>query len=209
MIGPAYWTDTITDPSLGPSCPAFDRIKIAGPWQYFNTTHIGKSGVAAIWQDNKNGACPLELFGAGKTSFDGLVYFPGDKLSQTEIGKTNYIEGAEYTTSLGITLTIPFAARAAVEVSFSSLSLGSASDDFAKIAEDIWADRQTIKLNDKRLLRLIYLALAQNYRITQEMLDDLRWLTSKDIDPVYCCIMGLDPKVLAGEVKISQSTASA
>ncbi len=199
-IGPAYWTDAITDASLGPACPAFERIRIAGPWQYFSCSHAGKSGVAATWADNKDGACPLSVFGEGRKSFDGLYYFPGTTPKQIDIGKRDYIDGIEYTTSLGVTLTIPLAAHAAVEVSFSSLELGGPSDEFAKMAEDIWANRDNIQIRDQRLLRLIFLAIAQNYRITQELLDDLRWLTSKDIDPIYCCIMGLDPKTLPDEV---------
>ncbi len=208
-IGPAYWTDTITDPSQGPLCDAFKRIHIAGPWQYFPVSHDGKNGIGAIWADNKEGACPLALFGKPRKSFDGLVYFPGEKIAQINLGKRDYIEGIEYATSRGITLTIPFASYAAVDVSFSSLSLGGPSDEFAQMAENIWENRSTILVRDPRLLRLIYLAIAQNYRVTQETLDDLNWVTSKDIDPIYCCIMGLDPKALADAEQTSPSTASA
>ncbi len=199
MIGPAYWTDAITDAAQGPSCKAFERLKIAGPWQFFNSFHNGAKGVAAIWKENIDGACPLSSFGEGRKSFDGLIYFPGVTPNQMDIGKRDFIDGIEYITSLGITLTIPLAAHASVEVSFSDLELGGPSDEFAKMAEDVWSCRNDIKVRDKRLLRLIFLAIAQNYRVTQETLDDLRWLTSKDIDPIYCCIMGLDPKALPDE----------
>ncbi len=200
MIGPAYWTDSITDAAQGPTCKAFERIKIAGPWQFFGALNEGVKGVAAIWKDNTDGACPLASLGKFRKCFDGLVYFPGTTPKQIDIGKRDYIEGIEYTTSLGVTLTIPLAAHAAVEVSFSSLDLGGPSDEFAKMAEEIWANKENILIRDPRLLRLVFLAIAQNYRITQELLDDLRWLTSKDIDPIYCCIMGLDPKTLPDEV---------
>ncbi len=208
-VGPAYWTDKLTDPQLAPGSSVFKRIAPGGPWSYVAHSWNGAKGVAAVWID-ANGACTLDQYLPPKPCYDGLMYFANPlPQEQMAIGRRDYIPGIEYLTSRGINLTIPLAAGAASEVLFSSLTLGDPADEFAALANSIWERKDSVMVRDPELIRLIYLAIAQNYRVTQEMLDDLKWITSKDIDPIYCCVMGLDPKALADAAQQSPSPASA
>ncbi len=208
-FGPAYWSDKVTDPKEAPFADVFKRLRVAGPWSYVSQSWSGKNGVAAVWLD-ANGAASLDQYAEPRTCFDGLLYFASKQpIKQIDIGRKDYIPGIEYTTSKGTNLTIPYAGSAATEISFSDMTLGAPADEFASLANMIWERRDKVMVGDPELIRLVYLAIAQNYRVTQEMLDGFKWITSKDIDPIYCCLMGLDPKALADEAGTSPLPASA
>ncbi len=208
-FGPAYFTDRVRDPMEARDSGIFARIQPAGPWSYCDFIHDGKRGVLAFWPD-ANGAPTPEAYGKARTCSDGLAYLPARAMpSQEALAKANGLPGMDYATSRGVTLTVPYAACSAREISFATTGFGEPSDEFAKLSAIVWEARESITLSDPRLICLVMLAVAQNYRVTAELLDDLRWLTSRDVEPVFLCMMGIDPKAIAAAGTTSPSPASA
>ncbi len=178
----------------------FSRIQDAGPWMYSDCYHDGRKGITAQWQD-KAGPVELEKFGAPRVCGDGLVYFPSkEPISQDDLCKRSCPPGIDYLTTRNVNITVPLASAAPRFVTFGAPGIGTPANEFAQLAYQVFdALSENITITDPRVIRLIGLAVRQAYRVTDELLDDLRWITSADIDPILCCIMGSDPKALPGE----------
>ena len=196
-FGPAYFSDRIRDPLEARDSPIFARLSHAAPWSFCDAFVDGKRGLLAFWGDG--GAAPLpEAYGKPRTCPDGLMYLPpGIMPTQAELAQTNGVAGVEYTTSRGVTLTIPTYANASRYLSFSDIAFGAPADEFAKVSEQVRDAIDTIKIDDPLAIRLVMLAIMRNYRTTPELLDDLRWVTSRDVDPIWNCTRGSDPKATA------------
>jgi hypothetical protein len=195
----AYWSGSIRDAMAARDSATFARLAPAGPWQFREWSHEGRSGVIAEWAGTA-GAVD-ELYGKPRACADGLVYFPSKApLRQEDLAKRNAPNGLDYTTTTGVTLTVPLAAAAPRFVGFedNAPALGDPFGDFATVAQDVF-DRLTagsILYSDPTLRRLVLLAIGQCYRVTAESLGELRWITTADVEPILLCVMGTDPKAL-------------
>ncbi|HEV8176273.1 MAG TPA: hypothetical protein VGP44_01150 [Gemmatimonadales bacterium] len=186
--------------------PAFARVLESGPWSSteFNHHEAG-SGALLFWTDKSIGQTDLRRPEAWRKCADGLWYCrPAVLPDQSILAKRNCPQGIDVTLATGLLLTIPLATAAPRAVCFSSGSLGDPSSEFGRVADAVY-DRMAngkddagkakgLPLLDPQVLRLVTLALMAAYRVTPELLDDLGWITSADIDPILCAIMGTDPK---------------
>lgn len=180
--------------------PEFARVASAGPWSCCDSSQCGANGCLIFLAGTEQ---PVP--GHGKpddwlTCSDGLRYLTGQALpSQTSLVREHNVKGIDYTTSQGITLTIPVALASPRMISFSSKKALGFSTDFATMAFKIYdrlTDENGLNLLDHQVLKLIADAIAHVYRVTPEILDELGWISSADIDPILCCVFGSDPKAL-------------
>jgi hypothetical protein len=105
--------------------------------------------------------------------------------------------GIDLQLSSGIYLTIPLAVYSPQVVDLFSGQITGAATPFGVEAFalfDRMAAEPSIPLTDKQVLRVIALALMARYRLTPELLQDLRWVTTADIDPILSAILGTHPK---------------
>lgn len=206
----AYWSDAVKDPAVARDHSAFARLALAGPWQFRDWNHEGKPGVLAEWHGHTGG---MAAYGEPRTSGDGLVYFPSrEPLRQEDLAKRSAPAGIDYATTTGHVLTIPLAAAAPRFLGFGDEEpLGEPANEFAVLALRVF-DRLATKpigFADPDLRRLVLLAVGQCYRVTAEVLSELRWITTADVEPVLLAIMGADPKASADAGDSSPLPASA
>ncbi len=188
--------------------PQAARLLDAGPWSAteFNHHEAG-AGVLVTWKDQ-----PLSTEEARKPAnwrkcADGLWYCRGPVLPNQELlAKRSCPAGIDVMLASGIMLTVPLATAAPRAISFCDGTLGQPVTEFGRCADTVF-DRMTntkdatgkikgLPLLDTGVLRLVTLAIMAAYRVTPELLDDLQWITSSDIDSILCAIMGTDPKAL-------------
>lgn len=190
---PAYFAPGVICDGPARSMPCFARLKAGDKWQASNSNQNGKPG-AMTWIGD---APALNATGWVECS-DGLFYLPGHKMPhQSELGRPHKTEGIDYTTSTGVTITIPIATAAPRKVMFSTGKPGEAATDFARRAFRLFdriSAKESVQLFDPELLGLVSDAIGWVYYTTPEMLDELGWITSADLDPIVICLMGSDPK---------------
>ena len=141
---------------------------------------------------------------------DGLHYLYGQELPTiASLARGHRVDGCDYTTASGVLITVPIATAAPRKVLFASGKTGEPATDFALRAFELF-DRlqamesggETVLLSDPKIIKLIADALAHVYYVTPELLDELGWITTADIDPLICALMGIDQKkaeTLAGD----------
>ncbi len=196
--GFGYWSDKHKNAMLARDSAEFQALQSAGPWQFVDFNFNGTRGTMAQWKQPDGAFIPESAYGKPRQLANGKWYFPSkEKLDQGELVKDQSPRGIDYTTSRNVSLTIPLAAAAPRFIAFSEGQVGSLAGSFASLASDLFEKMSAkTELRDNEIIRLVCLAISQCYRVTPEALDDLQWITSVDIDPILCCIMGSDPKAL-------------
>jgi hypothetical protein len=191
--------------------PQFQRILSAGPWavgEYSAGVH--GMGTVAFWAGTEVGDLDNLQW---RQCADGLLYARRGMPKQTELAKRNTSPGIDITLSTGVYLTVPIAAAAPRKVLFGSGDLGEPVTEYAKRAlalfERMSDPKNKISILDPESLMVVTLAVQAAYRVTTELLDDLGWITSADIDPILCAAMGSDPKALEAADVPSSSPAAA
>ncbi len=207
-MGFAYWSAEAGTAMLARESPRFARIMAAGPWQFRDYDHDGKHGVIAQWK-----GVTEESYGTPRLCSDGLWYFPaGAALTIASLAKDNVPTGIDVDLSTGVTLTIPLALAAPRLLTFGDDDgLGAPASEFATLADQVFErlrKKEPVTLRDKDVRRLVVLAVQQSYRVTDEVLTELRWITTLDVDPILCAIMGSDPKASPDANATSPSPAS-
>lgn len=208
MHSPAYFAPGVKA-DVARDIPAFRRILPAGPWQVlgFNHPTLGW-GALAWWAD-----CPQPEGEAWRESPDGLWYLPPTQLpSQADLAKPNSPAGIVVSLSGGQAVTMPLAAIAPRKLSLTTGTAGAPADEYGLRAAAVHsrltgAGKDGLPLLDPDVLAMIAAGLALAYRVTTELLDDLGWLTTADIDPLLCAGLGHDPKASAPGATPSQSPA--
>ena len=174
--------------------PEFSRIKPGNKWLATNSTQQGKSGTVVYIGDQ-----PEANADGWVEQADGLFYLPGRKLpAQVDLVRDHGVRGTDYVTSTGVTLTIPIAALSARKISFSSGQANDYATVFARKAFALFdklASDTPVMADDPDLFALICEAVMQVYYVTPELLDELQWITTADVDPIVVCLMGASPKV--------------
>jgi hypothetical protein len=195
LSSPAYFL-----PGVG-SAPAFQipamaPIMDAGPWAVADYEHpeFGR-GALAYWTGC---AAPEHRPGDWRKLADGRHYLPPVTLpSPGQLWRDSGPAGIDLQLSSGIYLTIPLAVYSPQVVDLFTGQITGAATTFGVEAFalfDRMAAEPTIPLTDKQVLRVIALALMARYRLTPELLQDLRWVTTADIDPILSAILGTHPK---------------
>lgn len=86
--------------------------------------------------------------------------------------------------------------------------VGRPMGDLADAAMALWdriANKEFIAFDDPGLAKVLFLAVAGCYRVTEEALDALGWLTTSDDYKILSAVFGLDPKAGPGAGDTSPS----
>lgn len=191
---PAYFAPDVICSGPARDLPAFARLRAGNKWKACNYRLNGKPGTVAFLGDEQPAHDDIGWY----ESAGGLWYLPGLKMpEQIELVREHRVTGIDYVTSTGATITVPVAASSPRKLLFSSARLGDPAADWAVRAFDLFdrlrSDEKVSPL-EPAVLSLISDALGSVYYVTPEILDELGWITSADIDPLLICMMGTDPK---------------
>ena len=206
----AYFSDKSESPqkcAASQGGEAFAHIAQCGKWNYAPHTHKGVKGVLAFWKGLAPG---LNELSDGEELECGLVYFAPDNITQADIAKRAPYPSIDVVTHKGFNLSIPLAVAGPRMVSFTGCELGGFADEFPEAAARLDARIESMEDEDGSdfdtdLINLVSLAMQQTYSVTPELLNDLGWITSNDLIPIYRAIVGADPFPLSGEHDTSNS----
>ncbi len=186
--------------------PGLARIALAGPWQF--SAHP-EGGSLATWLGSRVPRID-DLCDAVSCS-DGLTYYrPSPLPSPMDLAKTLH-SSDEIDVDLvsGVRVSILLARSSPRRLRFTGdSSIGEPLTEYGRLARVVSerlaeADADhPITTDDADVRRLLLLAIAQRYRVTEELLDDVGWISTADVDPVICAIMGSDPKAFAAATGI-------
>ena len=82
-------------------------------------------------------------------------------------------------------------------LSCSGLSVSEPVSEFGKLGHelyDAYFSKEGIAATEPRLARLLFLALRESYAVTEEIAEDLQFLTDRDIKPIVEVALGISPK---------------
>lgn len=212
----AYWTDQHTkDIREIKQDPVFDKIRHLGDWSYVAHSVMidggRKKGVLAYWKQDKPPT--PENLAEPRQSFDSnLLYFAPDYITQRMLAKEHRLPMFDYVTRSGVQLSIPLAVGGAQIVDFTNLQFGGYADEFPRLAMEIEQqfldeEKENPTINDPKILRLIIKALEQCYKVTPDLLSDLQWIDSHDVEPIFNIIMGIHEKYPSADEIMSDSSA--
>lgn len=201
---------------LGPAREIIElaRLMVAGPWKVKTAQHPKLGTGALAW--NGEGDLPDNLLTTGewRDCGDGLHYRkPSPLPSQADIARAGCPRGIDVLMSTGVLLTIPLALAAPRKLSFARPGLGDPATEFGIIAERLFErfrtlpDDKIISFLDPDCLAVVTQALMAAYKTTPELLDDLGWVTSTDVESILLAVMGSDPKASAPDPSTSPSPA--
>jgi hypothetical protein len=196
---PAYFAPDIKCNARPPrDIPEFSRLRPGDKWFACDSSQNGKRGALVVFGRPDSTEMPAQGCSGWVECADGLLYLPGRKMpEQADLVRGHRVDGIDYVTSTGVTLTIPVAAASPRKLLFSSGKTGDPASDWAKRAFDLF-DRlrssERVSATDPAIIALVCDAIGHVYATTPEMLDELGWLTSADLDPILVCMMGADPK---------------
>jgi len=193
---PCYFAPDVTCTGSVRVLPAFARLRGGDKWKTRDSTQNGKRGTIAWMGDSED--CPQPGTTGWEECADGLLYLRGVKMpEQGALVRPHRVDGIDYTTAAGATITIPSAFAAPRKLLFSTAKVGDPASDWAQRAFALFdqlASKEHVSAFSTEVLSLIADAIGHVYYVTPEILDELGWITSADIDPILVCMMGLDPK---------------
>lgn len=189
--------------------PRLASIIDAGPWQYVD--HEG--GTMVQPRDEQGRPHNKQLWDWEKKRpargpdgiIEGMFYVPPVELpDQAELAKANGNSlDSDLIISKGRIITIECALVAPEYVGFGGSSPGEYATEYGRVAwafyEKCNANDGNYELNDPLALEVVYQAVASRYRVTRDLLTDLRWISSDDIAPILEVAFGADPKSLGAE----------
>ena len=184
------------DPIDAAAHPSMARLLPVGPWQY--QAHP-EGGTLASWKaDGK--AVTLEQFAPGVETEDGLVYYgPKQPVALDALRRPTLPVGRFVTLYGGERLHVAFAMAAPRKLMFGAKSakLGDFRNEYATLVEiirdEVVASNQ-FDPYDPRAQRMVFLAVQQSYRVTQELLSEGGWITDADEWPILLAAAGVDPE---------------
>ena len=184
--------------------PAGKRLAHVGRWQL--AAHP-QGGSFATWAGSPSfpGA-----YGEGRETHDGMTFHPPKEwpTDRAALLRERLPEHEAVDLTSGRVL-IGIAMRAARKRRFSTPGVGRPSGALADAAFELWdklnGDSE-ILIDDPLLTRVLFLAVAACYRVTEEAMDDLGWLTTEDDNLVTSIVFGLDPKPAPGAGDTSASS---
>ena len=194
--------------------PAFKRVLSAGPWYACNSVQGGKSGTLIMQAPTDQVAPHTEGW---RECSDGLLYLSDKTLPTTAqlVKEQRRAKFIDIVTSQGVTLSIPVSSASARKVSFGTGKFGNPADEFGIAAfafYDLLSSRdesQVPKIGHPATLHLIVLAIQQFYRVTEELLDDLGWISSADFAPIIDATLGINQSKTQAAGVTSRSPAAA
>lgn len=175
--------------------------------------HPSGDGVLCVFPRLDGAAVRLEEFGTPRDTADGMVFYPSLVEPTTEflIKPENQRGAGDWvSTYLGESLWVALALAAPrrLLLSASGMQAKQPVSELGKLGHELFDEyfsKTGVPLTDPRLARLIFLALRDSYYVTEEIMEDLPWLTDRDIGPITQAIMGASPKPSPAEPASSPS----
>jgi len=208
----AYYTDKTRSAMHAREHDAFKLIQHCGKWNYIQWGRGDTKGILAYWGQVGPSAGDLP---EGIETDKGLIYFkPAILPTQKDLAKSTPLPCIDYMTHKGFNLSIPLAVDSPRSVSFTGKEFGDWVDDFPRFAANLEArihdsikddDVPMILTSDPLAIELVCLAIEQTYSVTSELLTDLGWITSRDIEPIIEIVLGGSPLVLSDDETTSNS----
>lgn len=202
--------------------PSAARLLHAGPWLAVPHEHGGTFLYWADFPEKGDRASHLpESYGPPRQTADGLMYYPPKVLPDIWDLASSERAGADVPLACGKTVTVPLALTEHRQFILGEPGgvYGLPVTEYGRLAAELLdvcaepkpgSDAGGIAHDDPRLHRVLELAIGQRYRVTRELLNDLRVITPEDIDPLLGAIWTGDPKALtpARDGAASGSTSS-
>lgn len=210
MHSPAYFAPG-AKADVAREMPAFRRLLPAGPWQTQTWAHPSLGWGALAWWVGCTQPEPTPE--AWREIPDGLWYAPPALLpTQAELARPNCPGGIDVPLICGRVVTMPLATLAPRKLRLTTGTAGEPADEYGRLAYAVRdrlaaAGKAGLPVLDPDLLRLLTAGLQLAYRVTPELLDDLEWLSTGDIDPLLCAALGHDPKASEPAETSSRSPA--
>jgi hypothetical protein len=189
--------------------PAGRRLVAVGRWQL--AAHPA-GGSLATWAGHPFSP---SAYGEPVPTHDGMFFMPPKDWGKNPHGALarNPLPESAAVQCVNGDLLVGVATRSARPRRFAGgPSIGRPSGDLADAAFALWdrlANKDTVLVNDPGLSQVIFLGIQACYRVTEEALDALGWVTTADDDELIRGIFGLDPKPEAGAGAMSPSPAPA
>ncbi len=187
----AYFSDKTADAMGAAEHPSFARIASCGKWHFVKHSHDSASGVLAYWDK------PVGVdLAKPKKCKDGLIYFGyTQEPTQDSLARENIPNSFPVTLRSGRVIDIPMAIAAPKILAFDGTDESKHATEFGSEAYRIWEMIEGKSYpSDLECRRLVYLAINQTYRVTEELLSQLGWITDVDVVPILLAISGRDPK---------------
>ena len=191
---PAYWAPDVP-PSEAKDSSVFAEIQHAGPWVY--QSHPAGGTLATM-------DCGTRLpddYGAPVYLADGLHYLPPLTLPTLyDCARPEAAGGVVVRLSCGVQAEIPVALVSHRQLRLSRRPgprMGPPVTEYGRLAAALLDEAKIsggLMDDDPRLSRLLTLALAQRYRVTAEMVDDMGLIAAEDVDCLLGAIWAGDPK---------------
>lgn len=196
MHGPAYWAPGVA-PCDAPGNPVFAPIQPGGPWSYWSHP---AGGTLAVWSDAASHT--PEGYRAPEDIGGGLHYCGPLELPHLHDLARPVTGGTDVRLACGLTITVPVALVEHRQLRLGNRGprVGAPVTEYGRLAamlRDRAAAEGGVPSDDADLLRLLTLAVAQCYRVTADLLDDLGVLAASDTDSLLGAIWCGDPKALA------------
>lgn len=187
--------------------PIAKRLAHVGKWQL--VAHP-MGGAFATWAGKPSFPA---AYGEPRQTHDGLEFYPPKEWpTDRALFLREKLPEHEAVDLVGGRVLVGVAMRAARKRRFSVPGVGRPSGALADAAFELWDkinESHDVMIDDPLLTRVLFLAVAACYRVTEEAMDDLGWLTTEDDNAVTSVVFGLHPKPDAGAGDTSASSAPA
>lgn len=215
----AYWVKgrSYIDVALSPPERlrlAFPNVPGSGAEEWMTHTHP-QGGTLFVFPKYDGAAVQLEDFGPPRETFDGMVYYPSKESPDHDwlIRPENARPSGEWIKTYQGELFVAIAfetARRLVLCSGGGMRPGDPVSEFGRLGHeifDLFFSKDGMPYTDGRLSRFLFLTLREGYWVTEEIAEDLPWLTHQDINPICQTALGCSPKRLADARAGSPSSA--
>jgi hypothetical protein len=169
-------------------------------------------GTLVVWPGTPT-PVQLDAFGEPRETHDGMVFYPSlieptpEFLIRAELKRPQGIWVSLYK-GTNIHVALATATPKALILSASGpMRSGGFVTEYPELAFKLWDEYQEKEIShtDPRLGRFLFLLVRESYMVTEEMAEDLRWLTDLDIDSLLLASFGVDPKAFAAALVGSAS----
>lgn len=192
----AYRLPAANDPFTAAEHPSAKRLLVAGPWQY-QAHPMGGVLMAPKREDGKSWA--LDDFAAPLETADGLLFYAPKAQPQPADFAKAVVNAVTVELRSGVRLNVALAAASPRKLIFSpsGISTGDYLTEYARMAEELRQRAlkdEVIHDDDPTAGKIVLLGIQQCYRVTEELLTFLGWVSTADFLPILMAAWGYDPK---------------
>lgn len=216
----AYWTKepyALKAPTTIPQRlrDAWPNLPGDGNQRMHAQAHPSGVGTLIVFPAYDGSAVNLADFGEPRETFDGMTYYPSkdepdtDWLIRPEESRPTGEWVKTFHGELFVSLALAAPRRLILSAS-GGYRAGASVSEFGRLGHEIYDDFVSaagLQHGDTRLWRFLFLTLRAGYWLTEEIMEDLPWLTDADVMPILLTALGCNPKPSAAEPAGSPSSA--